>query len=55
MSKKLFKQIRNEWRFNIWIFVELLIVSVVMWFITDYIYVIARNYMEPRGFDISHC
>ena len=55
MSKKLFKQIRNEWRFNIWIFVELLIVSVVMWFITDYIYVIARNYIEPRGFDISHC
>lgn len=55
MSKKLFKQIRNEWRFNIWIFVELLIVSVVMWFITDYIYVQARNYTEPRGFDISHC
>lgn len=55
MSKKLFKQIRNEWRFNIWIFVELLIVSVVMWFITDYMYVIARNYIEPRGFDISHC
>jgi len=55
MSKKLFKQIRNEWHYNIWIFVELLIVSVVMWFITDYMYVIARNYIEPRGFDISHC
>lgn len=55
MNKKLFTQIRNEWRSNIWIFVELLIVSVVMWFITDYIYVQANNYTAPRGFDISHC
>ena len=55
MNKKLFKQIRNEWRSNIWILVELLIVSVVMWFITDYIYVQVSNYKAPRGFDISHC
>ena len=55
MNKKLFTQIRNEWRSNIWILVELLIVSVVMWFITDYIYVQANNYTAPRGFDISHC
>ena len=55
MNKKLFTQIRNEWRSNIWIFVELLIVSVVMWFITDYIYVQVSNYKAPRGFDISHC
>ncbi|EXG77705.1 ABC-type antimicrobial peptide transport system, permease component [Xylanibacter oryzae DSM 17970] len=55
MNKKLFKQIRNEWRFNIWIFVELLIVSVVMWFITDYMYIQVNNYIEPHGFDISHC
>ena len=55
MNKKLFTQIRNEWRSNIWILVELLIVSVVMWFITDYIYVQVSNYKAPRGFDISHC
>ena len=55
MNKKLFTQIRNEWRSNIWILVELLIVSVVMWFITDYIYVQVINYKAPRGFDISHC
>ena len=48
MNKKLFKQIRNEWRSNIWILVELLIVSVVMWFITDYIYVQVINYKAPR-------
>ena len=55
MNKKLFTQIRNEWRSNIWILLELLIGSVVMWFITDYIYVQVSNYKAPRGFDISHC
>ena len=55
MNSKLFKQIRNEWRSNLWILVELLIVSVVMWYITDYMYVIVSNYICPRGFDISHC
>ena len=55
MNKKLIKQIRNEWRSNLWIFTELLIVSVVMWFVTDYLYVMISNYNSPRGFDISHC
>src|SRR5574344_2735108 len=55
MNKKLVKQIRNEWRSNLWIFTELLIVSVVMWFIIDYMYVTFSNYNSPRGFDISHC
>jgi putative ABC transport system permease protein len=55
MNKKLIKQIRNEWRSNLWIFTELLIVSVVMWFVVDYMYVKISNYNSPRGFDISHC
>jgi putative ABC transport system permease protein len=55
MNKKLIKQIRNEWRSNVWIFTELLIVSVIMWFIADYMFVEASNYYSPRGFDISHC
>ena len=55
MNKKLIKQIRNEWRSNLWIFTELLIVSVVMWFVVDYMYVTISNYNSPRGFDISHC
>ena len=37
MNKKLIKQIRNEWTSNIWLFVELLLVSVVMWFIVDFV------------------
>jgi len=39
MTKKLFNQIKNEWRSNLWLMAELLLVSVVMWFIVDYLYV----------------
>ncbi len=45
---------RNEWRSNIWLVIELLIVSIVLWFCIDRIvdYVSVLN--EPRGHDISH-
>ncbi|WP_455673254.1 ABC transporter permease [Phocaeicola sp.] len=55
MNKKLFTQIKNEWRSNLWLITELLLVSVVMWYIVDYMYVKTVIYNEPRGFDISHC
>lgn len=55
MNKKLFTQIKNEWHSNLWIVTELLLVSVVMWYVVDYIYVQYRVYNEPHGFDISHC
>ena len=55
MNNKLIKQIRNEWASNVWLFVELLLVSVVMWFIVDYVFVHVTISMQPRGFDTSHC
>ena len=55
MNKKLFAQIKNEWRSNIWLAVELLLVSVVMWWITDNLYVRLATYLEPRGFNTEHC
>lgn len=55
MNKKLFTQICNEWRTNLWLFVELLLVSVVLWFIVDYVYVQTATYTEPRGFNADHC
>ena len=55
MNKKLFTQIKNEWHSNLWIATELLLASVVMWYVVDYIYVQYRVYNEPHGFDISHC
>ena len=55
MNKKLFTQIKNEWRTNLWLFVELLLVSVVMWWIVDYLYARIAVYCEPRGFNTEHC
>ena len=55
MTKKLLIQIKNEWRSNLWLALELLVVSVVMWFVVDYLYTRTATYLEPRGFDISHC
>lgn len=55
MTKKLLVQIKNEWHSNLWLALELLVVSVVMWFVVDYLYTRAATYLEPRGFDISHC
>ena len=55
MNKKLFAQIKNEWRSNTWLAIELLLVSVVMWYITDRLYCTAATYLEPRGFDTEHC
>lgn len=55
MNKKLFTQIKNEWRSNTWLAIELLVVSVVMWYIADNLYCTTATYLEPRGFDISHC
>ena len=55
MQKKLFTQIRNEWRGNLWLALELLVVSVVMWYIIDLLYCSLATYNEPRGFDTGHC
>ena len=49
MQKKLFTQIRNEWRGNLWLALELLVVSVVLWYIIDTLYCSLATYNEPRG------
>ena len=54
MTKKLFTQIKNEWRSNTWLALELLVVSVVMWYIVDYIYTQVATAMEPKGFDLHN-
>ena len=55
MNKKLFAQIKNEWRTNLWLGIELLLVSVVMWWVIDNLYCIGATYFEPRGFNVDHC
>ncbi len=55
MTKKLLTQIKNEWLSNLWLALELLVVSVVRWYVVDYLYTRAATYLEPRGFNIEHC
>lgn len=55
MTKKLLIQIKNEWLSNLWLALELLVVSVVLWYVVDYLYTRAATYLEPRGFNIEHC
>ena len=50
---QLLKQIWNERRSNGWLWAELLIVFVVLWYVVDWTYTTARTYYEPVGFDIT--
>lgn len=50
---QLLKQIWNERRSNGWLWAELLLVFVVLWYVVDWTYVTARTYYEPVGFDIA--
>ena len=55
MTKKLLTQIKNEWLSNLWLALELLVVSVVMWYVVDYLYTRIATFLEPKGFNIEHC
>lgn len=44
----------NQRKQNVWLWFELLLISVVLWFIVDYMYVMGRTYTAPLGFDIEH-
>lgn len=55
MNQKLIKQVKNEWRTNMWLVIELLVISVVLWYAIDFLFVTWSVYKEPRGFDIDHC
>lgn len=54
MIKQILKQIWNERRSNAWLWVELLLVSIVLWVIVDYGYVMFRTYTAPLGFSIDN-
>lgn len=53
--KSILTQIRNEWRSNLFLLVELLLVFAVLWYVVDWVAVTARVYRAPMGFDTEHC
>ncbi|KAA6335207.1 putative ABC transport system permease protein [termite gut metagenome] len=54
MIKQILKQIWNERRSNAWLWAELLLVSIVLWVIVDWGYVMLRIYLQPHGFNIEN-
>lgn len=55
MKRKLLTQMRNEWRINIWLGLELLIISVLLWFISLSVCLRVSIINEPLGFEYDHC
>nr|WP_242506917.1 FtsX-like permease family protein [Parabacteroides goldsteinii] len=53
MIKHLFKIIWNQRKSNVWILTELMLVSVCLWYIIDYMSVLSTIVRTPLGFDIT--
>ncbi len=51
MKRKLLTQIKNEWRDNIWLVVELVVVCGVLWIMALLIYGTVKGTFEPTGSD----
>lgn len=54
MIKQILKQIWAQRASNAWLWIELLIASVCLWYIIDYLYVMTCTYTLPLGYDIEH-
>lgn len=54
MIKHLIKQIINQRISNVWLWLELFLVSMVLWFVLDNIFVVGNVFFNPTGFDIKH-
>lgn len=53
MKRQLIKQMRNEWRSNLWILTELTIVSLVLWGIFTYLYCLFQKHKDYEGYDFT--
>lgn len=54
MWKIALKQLWKNRKFNSWFFVEILIVSVLLWYCVDFLYVLVRKNIEPTGLNTDH-
>ncbi len=50
MKRKLLRQIANEWRANFWLVIELMIVSVAVWYLVTDIYIAYKVAHLPNGY-----
>ena len=54
MIRHLFKLIWTQRRFNVWLVLELCVVSSLMWYILDYLSVLPITARTPTGFNIEN-
>ena len=54
MINHILKQIWNQRKSNSWLFGELLLVAVCLWYIVDFLLVTLYAFNAPMGFDIDH-
>lgn len=54
MLQHIFTLIWNQRRQNAWIAAELFLVSILLWYLVDWLYVMGSVYYRPMGFDINH-
>ena len=55
MNKNLLQQIWNERRINLSLVIELMLASIVLWYIVDTMLVYQRAYNQSPGFDTDNC
>ena len=51
MKRSLLKQMKNEWRDNVWLIIELTVVCLAIWVISVVLYFNMQGLFTPRGFD----
>ena len=54
MKRKLISQMRHEWRGNLWIVIELIIVSLILWFIFTMMWGLLNVRLSERGYDTDN-
>lgn len=54
MIKHLFKQIWAQRAVNAWLWAELIVVSVCLSYVVDYLYTTGCTYLSPQGFNTEH-
>ncbi len=50
MKRALLTQIKNDWKDNVWLVLELAIVTAAIWVITTFLYVLTQGIFQEKGF-----
>ena len=54
MKRKLLTQMRTEWRGNIWLLVEFLLISLIIWYVCVNLYGLYLRYNPSKGYDFNN-